>query len=419
MLTALSSFALFPYNMLEEIRIAKNKYRYFSKFLNAAKIAIIPVVFFFAFYAIYSYANPIFNNYSNSFWDSINNFLKQLLVDYPPIRFMFILFGLFIITGALFNRNIRVFLKIDLSCLNILLRDKYRKLVSRTDEHNETAKRVRSFFRFKMTSLKTENKIGIILLILVNMLLLILNIIDINFVWLNFDSSQVENLAYFVHEGTYYLIFSIVLSMAILLYYFRGNLNFYGKNRVLKYGACLWIVQNAIMAVSVGLRNYYYIEHYYALSYKRIGVFIFLALVVTGLVTMFLKIYGKKTAFYLVKINSLAVFIVMLVLGSVNWDESIAKFNISNPDKNAIDLDYLLNLPDASLPVLYENKEIFNRSILRNDSYLFPEYYEGLSALYKKIDAFKEKQKAYSWLSWNYSDMKVNKYFENEIERKY
>ena len=409
--TSMSSCVLFPYNVLEEIRLAKNKYKYVSKSLKIARIGVIPIVFFFVFYGIYAYANPIFNSYSNSFWDSINNFLKQILIDYPPERFLFILFGLFIATGVLFNRNIRVFLRIDLSYLNTLMRDNYRKLISRTDEHNETGKRVKGYFRFKMTSLKTEYKIGVILLILVNFLLLILNIIDISFVWIGFDSSRVENLAYFVHEGTYYLIFSIVLSMAILLYFFRGNLNFYSKSKLLRYSAYFWILQNAVMAISVALRNYYYIEYYYALSYKRIGVFIFLALTFTGLVTMFIKIYGRKTAFYLVKVNSLAVFIVMLAMGSMNWDENIAKFNLSNPNKDSIDLDYLLNLSDASLPVLYQNKDIFKKTIWRDESFR-DEYYVGLYRLEERIKLFSDKHQKYSWLSWNYSDMKVKEYFE-------
>jgi hypothetical protein len=410
--TSLGSFSLFPYNVLEETRLAKNRFRVFAKVLKAVKLGFIPVIVFFVFYGIYAYANPIFNNYSNSFWDWIKQFLNQLLIDYPPERFIFIFFGLFIITGVLFNRNVRVFLKIDKSFLGELIRDKYKKLVSRIDDRFDYGRMFKRIFKFKMNSLKTEYKTGVILIILVNFLILILNIIDISFVWFGFDSSRVDNLAYFVHEGTYYLIFSILLSMAILLYFFRGNLNFYSKNSLLKYGAYLWITQNGIMAISLILRNYYYIEYYYALSYKRIGVMIFILLTFIGLVTMFIKISGRKTIFYLLKVNGAAIFVVMILMGSLNWDENIAKFNLQNPDKRSIDVEYLFSLSDDVLPVLDEHKELLNQNFYFREGWRRYQN-NGLEELKTRVRNFLDSQNGYTWLSWNYTDWKNRQYFTN------
>jgi hypothetical protein len=415
--TSLGSFSLFPYNVLEETRLAKNKFKVFAKILKGVKLAFLPVLVFFVFYGIYAYANPIFNNYSNSFWDWVKQLLNKLLIDYPPERFIFIFFGLFLITGILFNRNIRVFLRIDNSFLGILIRDKYKKLVSKIDNRYEYGKIIKRIFRFKMTSLKTEYKIGVILIVLVNLLILILNIIDISFVWFGFDSTRVDNLAYFVHEGTYYLIFSILLSMAILLYLFRGNLNFYSKNNLLKYGAFLWIVQNGIMAISLMLRNYYYIEYYYALSYKRIGVMIFILLTFTGLITMFIKILEKKTTYWLIKINSIAVFIIMMLMGSLNWDENIARFNLQNPDKESIDVEYLFTLSDDVLPVLDEHKDLLTHNFFfseRRKTYLN----NGLQELKTRVHNFLDRQNGYTWLSWNYTDWKNKQYFTNQNYRR-
>lgn len=415
LVTSLGSFSLFPYNVLEETRLAKNKFRVFAKILKAVKLASLPVIVFFVFYGIYAYANPIFNNYSNSFWDWIKQFLNQFLIYYPPERFIFIFFGLFLITGVLFNRNIRVFLKIDKSFLGELIRDKYKKLVSKIDNRYEYGRMFRRIFKFKMNSLKTEYKIGIILIIMVNLLILILNIIDISFVWFGFDSSKVDNLAYFVHEGTYYLIFSILLSMAILLYFFRGNINFYSKNNLLKYGAHLWIMQNGIMAISLMLRNYYYIEYYYALSYKRIGVMIFILLTLIGLVTLFIKISGKKTAFWLIKMNGAAVFIVMMLIGSLNWDENIASFNLRNPDKERIDIGYLFTLSDDILPVLDEHRDMLNQNFYFREGW---KRYQnnGLKELETRVQNYLKKQNSYSWLSWNYTDRKNIQYFTSRIK---
>lgn len=251
--TSLGSFALFPYNAVEEIRYNSRRHKYFAKFLKASRLAVLPVLIFIVFYSIYAYSNPIFNDYSNSFWGEVRKFLDQIFIDYPPERFMFIFFGLFIVTGVLFNRGVKIFLKIDESMLNSLIRDKYTKLTSRMGVRTDYLKAFKNLFKFKMKSLLTEHKIGIILLVMVNILILILNIIDVSFVWFGFDTSRVDNLAYFVHEGTGYLIFSILLSMAILLFYFRGNLNFFRNNNFLKFLAYLWILQNGIMALEMNM----------------------------------------------------------------------------------------------------------------------------------------------------------------------
>jgi hypothetical protein len=415
--TSLGSFMLFPYNVLEETRLAKNKYKVFARILKIGKLTALPLMVFFVFYAIYAYANPIFNDYSNSFWDRVKQFLNQILVNYPPARFIFIFFGLFLVTGVLFNRNIRIFLNLDLSFFSTLLRDKYKKLISNNNDSFSFGKIIKRILPFRMKSLTTEYKIGVILIFLVNLLILVLNIIDISFVWLGFDSSKIDNLAYFVHEGTYYLIFSILLSMAILLYFFRGNLNFYPKNNLLKYAAYLWIFQNAIMGISLFLRNYYYIEFYYALSYRRIGVMIFLLLTFIGLVTMFIKIRERKTVFYLLKINSWAVFIVIILIGSFNWDEYIARFNMQNPDKSQIDVEYLFTLSDAVLPVLDGHKEILGYEFTFHDrwrSYLN----NGLKELETRKQNFLNKQNSYTWLSWNYADWKTQQYFLNQTTRR-
>src|SRR4029078_3225426 len=128
------------------------------------------------------------------------------------------------------------------------------------------------------------------------------NCVDITYVWFGFTYNNDINLSEYVHEGTGLLIFSILLAMVLLLFFFRGNLNFYKQNKWLRAGAYAWLLQNSILAVSVLFRDYYYIQHY-GLAYKRIGVLIFLAMVLMGLITVFIKIQKRKTAYYLLRVN--------------------------------------------------------------------------------------------------------------------
>lgn len=419
-LTTASSLLIFPYHIVEEIRLSSGKYKPVRTGLRLLRLAFIPMIFFVIFYSIYAYSNPVFNSYSVTFWDTLGKYLYEIFRDYPVLRFFYLFLGLIIIMGVLFNRNIKIFAQIDMKFLDFLSRDKVNKTTSVANPVRRLPFLYQAVnYRFKMNSLKLEYKMGLLFIVMINLLLLFLNIIDIQFTWLGFNTSEVDNLAYYVHNGTYLLIFSIVLSMAILLYFFRSNQNFYQNNKLLKYGAYFWIIQNVFMALSVGLRNLYYIDYYYALSYKRIGVMIYLLLVFIGLVTMFIKINRKKTTFWLLKTNSGALIIVLLLMSSFSWDKTIAEFNLSNPNKDAVDIEYLLRLSDDTLPVLDKHKQTLDREYIQY-SFIMSDYYNGLEEYKHKVYVFYSDQNNYSWLSWNLPDHNIKQYYiENGLPYKY
>jgi hypothetical protein len=411
-MTSISGFIIFPYNVFEEIRYSAGRYKPVGSILKVVKLAVIPVIFFVIFYSIYAYSNPVFNDYSVSFWSSITDWLQEILKDYPVLRFFYIFFGLILLMGILYNRNIKIFADIDRNFLDKLLRSSEFKTYSVLHPVKKKNILYTLFsYRFKFNTLKLEYKMGLTLIIMVNLLLLLLNIIDIKFTWFGFNSAEVDNLAYYVHNGTYLLIFSILLSMAILLYLFRKNQNFYMGGKFLKYGAYFWIFQNAIMAFSVALRNFYYIDYYYALSYKRIGVMVYLLLTLIGLATMFIKIHNRKTTFYLLKANSWAAIVVLLLISSFSWDKTIAEFNLSNPDKNKIDVEYLLRLSDDTLPVLDKHKDVIDKDYMKY-SFIMGDYVNGLDVYNRRVKRFLNEQNNYSWLSWNLSDNNTMQYYK-------
>ncbi|MCI0448553.1 MAG: DUF4173 domain-containing protein [Chlorobi bacterium] len=416
--TTASSVIIFPYNIIEELKQSSGKYKPVRVILRFTKLALIPVIFFTVFYSIYAYSNPVFNSYSVTFWDTIGEYVYEVFKDYPPLRFMFLFLGLILIMGMLYNRNIKIFAVIDKNFLDTLSRDKIFKTYGVL---NPSVKKNLLYdlfgYKHKMNTLKFEYKMGVTFIVMINLLLLILNIIDFQFTWLGFDSKMVDNLAFYVHNGTYLLIFSILLSMAILLYFFRGNQNFYNGRMLLKLDAYLWIIQNAFMALSVGLRNLYYIDYYYALSYKRIGVMVYLLLTLIGLTTMFIKIYSKRTVYHLLKVNSTAALIVLLLISSFSWDKLIAEFNLSYPDKDSIDVEYLLRLSDDTLPVLDKHQNVLDKQYY-NKGFFFGDHENGLKMYHRKVESYLYQQKNYSWLSWNLADYNTLKYYNYEEERK-
>ncbi|MFT7072048.1 DUF4153 domain-containing protein [Patiriisocius sp. Uisw_017] len=67
-----------------------------------------------------------------------------------------------------------------------------------------------------------------------------------------------------------------------------------------------------ILAISVGIRNFWYFE-YYSLAYKRIGIFFFLTATIYGLYTVLIKVKDKKSSFYLFRNNAWSVFLILVV----------------------------------------------------------------------------------------------------------
>lgn len=378
------------------------------------KYILLPLFIIFVFTAIYTGANEIFAHYLESTFTSIYNFFNSIFgfifQDLSLPRFMHFCFGLFL-TAALiitfYNKSIE---KLEASCNEKLLR--IRRGKKPRSIWYEVAHTFTSQIITKKMALKTEYIIGLISFISLNLLLLCVNLIDISTLWFGYKPEG--NFSSDLHDGTNALIFSIVLAMAVILYFFRGNLNFYYKSKTLKSLAIAWMVQNFILIISVFIRDGYYIE-FYGLTHKRIGVLVFAILCIIGLATVYIKVVKEKTLFYLFKINGNIWFVLLLAFSLVNWDVFIAKYNLSHSDRVAVDAGYLLSLSDKTLPLLDQNraklhytpaKDLYGKEIAKPQNAQF--YGELLD---ERIGYFKERYQNVSWLSWNLQDWNTAKYF--------
>jgi hypothetical protein len=221
-----------------------------------------------------------------------------------------------------------------------------------------------------------------------------------------------------VHEGTGLLIFSILLAMVLLLFFFRGNLNFYKRNKWLRYGAYAWLLQNALLVISVLFRDYYYIAHY-GLAYKRIGVLLFLVLVLAGLITVFIKIQQRKTAYYLLRVNAWFAIIMLVVCSCVHWDEMIAGYNLARKNTISLDIKFLLTLSDKTLPLLQKNSDVLEHPVKIDGGegeHLYRSDYSPKQVFEMRKKAFEEKQNTYSWLSWNFADEYTKKQLKQAFQ---
>ena len=261
-----------------------------------------------------------------------------------------------------------------------------------------------------MLGLKSEYRAGLITFGLLNGLIFLANIADLRYVWISYGGASPQELSQYVHEGTYLLLFAILLAMAAVIWYFRGNLNFYRDKEWLLGLAFLWLAQNAMLALSVALRNWQYVAHY-GLAYKRMGVFWFLSLVLFGLFTLFQKVKGRRSLAFLLHRNGWAVFASLLLLSLVNWDLAITRYNLRADTHGEIDARFLVQeVSDKNLFLLYQHRSRLLESSLYNEESLE-------NALHNKKAALERRRQHLSWRSWNYSDVR-NEYFLTQVEKK-
>jgi hypothetical protein len=367
------------------------------------KLTLVPFLILVVFYIIFLNANPVFEKLSDNIWNGIGKWFELFFTTFSFLRFLFFLWGLSIISWVIYKIDIPYFRKKEEQLSDHIKR---KRIKVTTFEKSMGSQNINPSFPF--LGLKNEFRSASILIISVNLLLMVVNAIDINWIWFNFKYDKSVNLSQFVHEGTYLLILSTLLSIGILLYFFRKNQNFSPYRKRLIILSSAWIVQNLILVISVGIRNYHYIHHY-GLAYKRIGVIIFLTLTLIGLITLFIKIRNQKSTYYLLRWNSWSVYASFIFMSMVNWDGVIIQHNISHTYQQNIDIEFLLSLSDKTLPIIDQNKQLlFGRNWENGTTYDFENLYK------LRVQNFLDQSKTTSWLSWNYKTNETLDYFNTE-----
>jgi Leucine-rich repeat (LRR) protein len=202
------------------------------------------------------------------------------------------------------------------------------------------------------------------------------------------------------------LITSILFAIAILLFYFRGLLNFYHKSRPLKLLAYLWILQNIFMVFSTAYRNNMYITES-GLSYKKIGVYVYLLLAAIGLATTFYKLWRTRSNWSLVRANSFIMYCLLIIGCTINWDVVITNFNIekSRDHTKRLEKYYLADIGFKNLPQLLALPD----SVANTDDYSARDYYFSTrsvyfesfkTAMHNKLFRFMRDMDQPDWRSW-------------------
>ncbi|WP_435623147.1 DUF4153 domain-containing protein [Flagellimonas sp.] len=246
-----------------------------------------------------------------------------------------------------------------------------------------------------LEKLRSQQTLGSIIFLSLNLLLLFFLVTD--FIYL-FKSVPISNSGHSraVHEGVYALMFSIVCAILVILYFFRGDLNFYKGNQHIKNLAYLWVGLNIILVVFTSYKNYQYVQAL-GFTYKRIGVFVYLLLTLIGLVTTYIKVAQVRSFVFLLRRNTMIAFYCLIISSSIPWDKAITWYNIAhiqNPD-----LDYLIGLGHTNSEPLYQYS-------LKDDVFITPIQQQRIEEKAKRFNASNQES---SWQEYTFNHFKKPK----------
>lgn len=283
----------------------------FSKWLPVTRInthsmkvllayIIIPLSFLSVFFLVYSFGS-----------DHFSSLFTNYTFDFNPYQLVFV-----VVFGTYFS----------FSFWNYWVPEVCFDLNSKLNDELNEERLVMIQSTSSILDTDFKRKSGEITFFLLN-LMLVAFIVTYNYEQF-FESIATSKLSAATHERVNAVVLSVFLSVVVVLVYFKGQLNFDEKATKIKNLAQAWVVLNGGLLLSAVIVNSQYIASF-GLTYKRLGVYVFLFLATMGLFFTFIKITKIKSNAYIFNQMIWYCYGVLLLCSFVNWGNLITQYNIS------------------------------------------------------------------------------------------
>ncbi len=306
----------------------------------------------FIFTILYVNSNPVFSE-----------LLSRIDLSFIEIGFLFTIIGLFLLLYGL----VQIKKNNSIQKLNLI-----HSFITKT---NLTKRDEQEFLIAKLS------------VWIIGIILFIANVGDLIVI---FTGKLPEGITYseYVHQGFNTLILTMSLAIGVVIYFFRGQLNFHKKLKAIKSASVFWILQNLLLALITAHKNYLYVE-VYGLTYKRIAVFLGLICVIIGLVLSLKKLQSPFTNWLYFNKLAMNAFICFVLMSFIPMDRLITKYNLAYSE--TVDITYLLSLSKSNLELL---EDYINENEGKNSN--------NLLTIRNKISKLNEKASNCNWQSWNF-----------------
>nr|WP_233286863.1 DUF4173 domain-containing protein [Bradyrhizobium oropedii] len=240
-------------------------------------------------------------------------------------------------------------------------------------------------------------------LILFNLLFSIQTILDLIYLWGNGTLPADVTYASYAHRGAYPLIITALLAASFVLVTMRPG-GPAERSRVMRSLVYLWIGQNVLLVISAMLRLDLYVQ-IYLLTYWRIATFVWMLLVVLGLVLILVRIVQRRSNEWLIHANLVTLAIVLYTCSLTNFAAIIADYNIGHSREASgsgvnLDMDYLIRLGPQALPAIDRGLQLhsFDPNLVYRRNCLVQEQREQMT----------------SWRSWGFRSWRLQRFLDRQ-----
>jgi hypothetical protein len=200
-------------------------------------------------------------------------------------------------------------------------------------------------------------------LILFNALFALQTCLDLTYLWGGVALPDGMTYATYAHRGAYPLIATALLAAAFVLVALRAG-GPAQQSRLIRPLVLLFIAQNVLLVISSIFRLDLYIA-VYSLTYLRVAAFVWMGLVVIGLILILVQILWRKSNGWLLTANAISLAVVLYACCFLNAPWLVASYNVEHSREVSgtgikLDLNYLRCLGPQALPAIEHHREKFS-----------------------------------------------------------
>jgi Domain of unknown function (DUF4173) len=242
-------------------------------------------------------------------------------------------------------------------------------------------------------------------LVLFNLLFAVQTVMDINYLWRGAALPDGMTYATYSHRGAYPLIATALLAAGFVIAAMRPG-SATEASRVIRILVFIWTGQNVLLVISAILRLDLYVEMY-SLTYWRAAAFIWMFLVVVGLILIVTRIAFNRSNAWLISMNLAALALTIYVCSFVNFAHVIGTFNVAHSREVSgqgvqLDTRYLASLGPRAIGAI-------DQFIAHRNGNVTPD----LLLCRKQLSAAILSDMR-NWRSWTFRDWRLKSYLESK-----
>jgi hypothetical protein len=99
-------------------------------------------------------------------------------------------------------------------------------------------------------------------------------------------------------------------------------------------------------------------------------------------------------------VNILAAYLFLVAVNFIDWDMLICSYNLNHSKQAQLDVNFIMNLSDKTLPMIINKKATIQNTESR--IYYIDNYVDFETALRYRLNEFRFKKSKQTWLSWTW-----------------